>query len=203
SPGGHVELAVLQDQQRRYMAKGDYALYPDRKELRLADMTLRFDTTYWAMTRPSAIEWGGPGIRVTDLELKNRGTGRVYANGLLPTNGVANFRLDVDNFPISNITDITQTDIDATGIFAIHGTMTGTLADPVYRGAFGVVQGTYNGTPVPDLRGRFEYANEELTAHADALRPDGRSMTTADGRIPINLALSGVTGDRLLPRPMS
>jgi translocation and assembly module TamB len=40
-------------------------------------------------------------------------------------------------------------------------------------------------------------------AHLDALRGGGTPMMTVDGRVPINLALSGVTGDRLLPDPMS
>ncbi len=203
SPGGHADIALIQDKNRQYAATGDYALYPDRRELRLANMSFRFDTAYWSMTRPSAVTWGGPGVRVIDLELKNRGDGRIYANGLLPTNGVADFRIDVDNFPISNVADILQTDINVGGIATLHGTMTGTLADPGFRGAFGVVYGTYNGTKVPITRGTFAYADRQLTSHVDMVRDDGRSMAVADARIPINLALSGVTGDRLLPDPMS
>jgi len=202
-PGGHVELAVMQGDNREYSARGDYALYPDRKELRLADMTFRFDTTYWSMPHPSLVSWGGPGIRVTDFELRNRAEGRIYANGLLPTSGVADFRLDVDNFPVSNIVDIVQTDIDMTGILTLHGTMTGTLSAPAFRGAFGLVQGTYNNTQVPTVRGTFGYADKLLVTHFDAESPKGTMMMVGDGRIPINLALSGVTGSRLLPEPMA
>ncbi|HEY6828632.1 MAG TPA: translocation/assembly module TamB domain-containing protein [Gemmatimonadaceae bacterium] len=203
SPGGHAELSVLQGKNRQYAASGDYALYPDRRELRLANMTFRFDTTFWAMTRPSAVTWGGPGVRVIDLELKNRGDGRIYANGLLPTSGVADFRLDIDNFPVSNVADILQTDIEVAGVATLHGTMTGTLANPGFRGAFGLVYGTYNTTKVPITRGTFAYADRQLTSHIDLLRDDGRTMAVGDARIPINLALSGVTGDRLLPDPMT
>jgi hypothetical protein len=203
SPGGHVDLTVLQDKNRQYAANGDYALFPDRRELRLENMKFRFDTAYWTMTRPSAVTWGGPGVRVIDLELKNRGDGRIYANGLLPTNGVADLRLDVDNFPVSNVADILQTDIDISGVATVHGMMTGTLSDPGFRGAFGIVYGTYNGTKVPITRGTFAYADRQLTSHLDLLRDDGRTMAVGDARIPINLAFTGVTGDRLLPDPMS
>jgi translocation and assembly module TamB len=203
SPGGHIELAVTQGNRREYGAKGDYALYPDRKELRLANMTFRFDTAYWSMPHPGTIQWGGPGLRVADFELRNRTDGRIYANGLLPTSGVADFRLDVDNFPVSNIVDIVQTDIDATGSITVHGTMTGTMTNPAFRGAYAFVQGTYNGTAVPDLRGTFGYANQLLVTHADALRKGGLPMATVDARLPINLAFSGVTGERLLPDPMA
>jgi translocation and assembly module TamB len=203
SPGGHIELAVTQGNERRYGATGDYELYPDRKVLRLADMRFQFDTAYWALTHPSSVQWGGPGIRVTDFELRNRGDGRIYANGLLPTEGVADFRLDVDNFPVSNIVDIAQTDIDADGIITVHGTMTGTLKNPAFRGAYALIRGTYNGTPVPDLRGTFGYADELLVSHAEALRATGQPLAVVDARLPINLALSGVTGDRLLPQAMA
>src|SRR6185503_9827293 len=142
--GGHVELAVTQDQRRHYGAKGDYALFPDRKELRLADMTFRFDTAYWSMPHPSRILWGGPGLRVNDFELHNRSNGRIYADGLLPTEGVADFRLDIDNFPVSNIVDLTQTDIQMSGILMAHGTLTGTLRAPAFRGTAGLVNRTYH-----------------------------------------------------------
>lgn len=203
SPGGHVELLVTQDRTRQYSARGDYALYSDRRELRLADMTFRFDTTYWSMPHPSLVTWGGPGIRVDSFELRNRGRGRLYANGLLPTSGVANFSLDIDEFPVSNISDILQSDVNVGGVFSLHGTMTGTTRDPAFHGAFGVALATYNGTAVPDLRGTFGYSDRSFVSHLDAVRGNGRPMTTVDARLPINLALSGVTGSRVLDAPVT
>lgn len=201
--GGHVELLVTQDQSRQYMARGDYALYPDRRELRLADMTFRFDTAYWSMPHPSLVTWGGPGIRVDDFELRNRGRGRLYANGLLPTSGSANFTLDIDEFPVSNVSDILQSDVNVSGVMSLHGAMTGTTRDPAFHGAFGVVGATYNGTPVPELLGTFGYADRSLVSHLDAVRGTGKPMTTVDARLPIDLAISGVTGPRLIDAPMS
>ncbi|HVX39756.1 MAG TPA: translocation/assembly module TamB domain-containing protein [Gemmatimonadaceae bacterium] len=202
APGGHVELVTRQSDNREYGLRGDYALFPDRKELHLADMTFRFDTAYWAMPHPSTLIWGGPGLRVVDFELRNRGNGRVYANGLLPTSGEADFTFAVDNFPVSNIVDIVQTDVNATGVLTIAGDMRGTLSDPTFRGAFGLVQGTWEGDSVPTLQGTFGYADEALVTHVDALR-NGQSITTVNGRVPINLAFTGVTGSRILPAPMA
>ncbi len=203
SPGGHLELGVIEDQQRRYSANGDYALYAAQKQVKLTDMKFQFDTVAWTLMRPSLVTWGGPGMRVSDFELRDRGAGRLYANGLLPTEGSADFRLEVDNFPLSNVVDITQTDVRLNGLLMLHGNMTGTLGAPRYKGAFGIVGGSWNGTKVPDVRGTFDYANLQLVAHADALRKTGDIVTTADAHLPINLALTGVAGDRLLPRPMA
>jgi translocation and assembly module TamB len=203
SPGGHIEVVVTQAGDRQYAAKGDYALYADRKELRLANMTFRFDTAYWSMPRESALQWGGPGLRVTNLELRNRGNGRIYANGLLPTSGVGDFTLDIDNFPVSNVVDLVQTDVDVTGIVTLRGTMTGTLSNPAFRGAFGMIDGTYNGAPIPDLRARFGYADRALAVHLDAVRRNGQAMATVDARLPVDLAMTGAPADRLLALPMS
>jgi translocation and assembly module TamB len=115
---------------------------------------------------------------------------------------VADFRIDVDSFPVGNITELAKTDVNVTGMIAARNE-SGTLSAPAFRGTFGVARGTYNGTQVPKLLGRFGYADRQLVAHMDALRPSGASMMTVDGRIPINLALSGATGNRLLPEGMA
>ncbi len=203
SPGGHVEVAITQGKERQYGLSGDYDFNRDRKELRLASMRFQLDTALWIMPHPGAIRWGGPGVEVENLELRNRGGGRVYANGLLPTEGVADFRLDVDSFPVANIADLTETGIDVGGMITLHGTMAGTLSAPAFRGTFGVTRATYNTTAVPDLLGRFGYADRQLVAHLDALRSNGMPMMTVDGRVPINLALSGVTGNRLSSEGMA
>src|SRR5205085_8594592 len=111
--------------------------------------------------------------------------------------------LDIDNFPVSNIVDLVQTDLDLSGTVTLHGYMAGTLSNPSFKGAFGVVNAKYNGTTVPELHGRFGYAEREVVTYIEALRNGGQPMTTVDARLPINLAFTGVTGDRLLPQPMA
>ena len=59
SPGGRIELVVGQGDGRQYSAKGDYALYPGRGEIRLTQLTFRFDTAFWSMPHPSSVQWGG------------------------------------------------------------------------------------------------------------------------------------------------
>src|SRR5438046_7811363 len=81
--------------------------------------------------------------------------------------------------------------------------MSGTLNEPAFRVAFGTTQGEYDGTSLPELHGRFGYANRELVTHVDAIRSTGASMATLDGRIPINLAFTGVTGSRRIDAPMA
>ncbi|HKO16710.1 MAG TPA: translocation/assembly module TamB domain-containing protein, partial [Gemmatimonadaceae bacterium] len=202
APGGRVEVVVVQAGDRYYGLKGDYALSTSGRQLRIADMQLQLDSTTWQSTHPSVVYWRPSGIEVQNFELRNGATGRIYANGLLPTAGTANFVVAVDNLDVGNVLDAVQSDIPLRGFATVHGRLVGTLTSPTFRGAFGLVDGTYNGTDVPGLHGTFDYAAERLVTHAEALREGGAPMMVADAQLPLNLALTGVTGPRLLDRPV-
>lgn len=201
--GGRVEVGVRQGDQRDYGVKGDYVLRPDNRELRIANMQLRFDTTVWQATHPATIQSRSTGIAVQNLELTSGPNTRIYASGLLPTNGVGNFELAVDNFQVGDLLDILQSDLALQGLVTLHASMQGTLASPRVRGAVGMLGGVYKGDTVPELHGTFGYANRSATAHLDMLRHGGAPMATVNANLPVNLALSGVTGSRLLPGPIS
>ena len=201
--GGRVELAVRQGDERDYGLKGDFFLRPENRELRIANMQLRFDTTVWQATHPASIQMRPQGIAVQNLELRSGATSRIYANGLLPSNGVGNFQLAIDNFQVGDLLDILQSDVDLKGFVTLHGSMQGTMAAPRLNGALGLVGAVYKGDTVPELHGTFGYARRALTTHLDLLRRGGAPMATVVANLPINLALSGVTGSRLLPGPIS
>lgn len=201
--GGRVALLVRQGDQRDYGVRGDYIVSPSLKQLRLADLELRFDTTMWRATHPATITSRPVGIQVQNLELRSGTTGRIYANGLLPSNGVGNLDVAIDNFQVGDLLDVLQSDLDLKGFVTLHGSMRGTLAAPTLRGALGLAGGVYKGDTVPDVRGTFDYARTALVTHLDLLHRGGVPMATVNANLPVNLALSGVTGSRLLQRPLT
>jgi translocation and assembly module TamB len=142
------------------------------------------------------------GIELHDVELRSNKGGMVYLNGMLPTEGNANLVLDVQNFQVADVTSFLQSDFPMRGILTARGTLEGTLRNPRFRGAAGLVGGNYNGSLIPDFQSTFSYANASLTAHAEALRQGGAPVLIADASVPINLAFSGVTGPRLLDLPL-
>jgi translocation and assembly module TamB len=52
------------------------------------------------------------------------------------------------------------------------------------------------------LRNGFQYANEKLVSHSEMMRNGGQPLARIDVEAPINLALAGVTGSRVLDRPL-
>ncbi|HMC55034.1 MAG TPA: translocation/assembly module TamB domain-containing protein, partial [Gemmatimonadaceae bacterium] len=146
--------------------------------------------------------WHSAGVEVHDVLLQSSTGGRVYANGMLPTEGNANLVLDIANFQVSDVATFMQSDLPLRGVLTARGVLEGNMRNPRFRGAAGIVNGNYNGSIIPDFQATFNYANASLTAHAEALRKGGTPSVIADAIVPVNLALSGVTGPRLLDAPM-
>jgi translocation and assembly module TamB len=201
-PTGSIGVRIRQGGERDYALHGDFTLDKARNELRLADMTLRFDTTTWRTTHPSAVRWGGRGTEVVNFELVNGPSRRIYANGLLPTEGRANFDFEVKEFAVENLAELLQSDLPITGRVSLEAHVEGSATDPRMQGKLAFVRGTYNEASVPDVHGTFAYANQRLTTNATAIDSTGRRLAVVDGTLPINLALSGVTGSRLLDAPI-
>jgi autotransporter translocation and assembly factor TamB len=195
-PNGTAEIVVNQDNARTYSANAAFTLDKLRNELKLNNLRLQFDTSVWASTRVAALHWGQAGIDVENLELRNSSDGRIYVNGFIPKEGNANLDIAVENLNVADVIALTQSAYDATGLISLNVHATGTLENPQFKGTFGGTDLTYNGKPVAEVRGNVEYANQTLTGRAEATRGGSTPFLIAEGTVPINLALTGVTGSR-------
>ena len=199
---GKIDVVIHQHESHDYRLSGNFALHTEHSEIHLDRLNIRFDTTTWVSARPSTIRWGGRGIQIVALDLRQGTRGRIYVNGLLPTEGTARLDVEISGLEVSHVVELLQSDLEATGVLQVVARIEGTTRDPRVRAALGVTGASYRGTVVPDLRARFTYADEVLDAQAEALRGTGTPVAVAEGVIPINLALAGVTGPRLLDRPL-
>ncbi len=199
---GKADIAIHQHESYDYRLSGNFALHADHREVHLDRLNLRFDSTTWVSARPSTIRWGGRGIEIVALDLRQGTRGRLYVNGLVPSEGSARLDIEVSGLEVAHVVELLQADLEATGVVQVVARVEGTTRDPRVRAALGVTGASYRGTVVPDLRARFTYADEVLDAQAEALRGTGTPVAVAEGVIPVNLALAGVTGPRLLDRPL-
>ncbi|MFL5502829.1 MAG: translocation/assembly module TamB domain-containing protein [Gemmatimonadaceae bacterium] len=196
-PNGTLQLVVNQDTQRTYSADAAFTLDKVRNALTLNDLKLQLDTSLWASTHAAALHWGQAGVDVDSLELRNTlNNGRIYVNGFIPKEGSANLDLAVDNLNVADVIGLTQSDINARGLVTFNVHATGTLANPQFKGVFGATDLVYNGTAVPEVHGNVQYANQTLSGRAEAMRPGEAPFVVAEGTVPINLAITGVTGSR-------
>ena len=195
-PNGTAQIVVNQDNARTYTADAAFTLDKIRNELKLNNLRLQFDTSVWASTRVAALHWGQAGIDVENLELRNGPNGRIYVNGFIPKQGNANLDIAVDNLNVGDVIALTQSAVNASGLISLNVHATGTLDNPQFKGAFGATDLVYNGTTVAEVHGNVDYANQTLTGRAQATRSGGQPFLIAEGTVPINLAITGVTGSR-------
>ena len=195
--GGRMQLLLRQAEGKEYAAHADYRIHPDHRELHLDDLRLRFDTTTWASAGPGDVHWGARGIEVNNIDLRHGPTGRVYVDGFIPrsTGTPASLEAMVTDFEIGDVVTLAQSDLDAHGKLSLGAKFEGTLADPRFTGAVGILDPVYRGTALPQLRTAFAYDGTRLTAQAQALQ-DARVIALAEGRVAIRLG-SGGTGPRL------
>jgi len=196
-PNGTVEIVVNQDNARTYSADAAFTLDRIRNELKLNNLRLQFDTSVWASTRVASLHWGQAGVDVENLELRNATDGRIYVHGFIPKEGNANLDIAVENLNVGDVVALTQSDINASGLISLNVHATGTLDNPQFKGTFGATDLIYNRATVADVQGNVEYANQTLTGRAEANREGQPAFLIAEGTVPINLAITGVTGSRL------
>ncbi len=192
---GHADVAVFQDPRREYRVRSDFDLAANQKRVALQNVFLRFDTTQWTSTHPSTLSWA-QGLSVGNLELLSNHGGYVRANGRLPQGAPGDLRLDVEGVQLGDITSLLQDTASATGLLGLHARMQGTGRAPVMSGSASLAQATYGGKPFPDTRATFNYAGARLTSEAQLFRGT-TLLALANATVPVNLALSGVTGSRL------
>jgi autotransporter translocation and assembly factor TamB len=195
-PNGTVQLVVNQDNDLTFSADAAFTLDKIRNTLTLNTLKLQFDTTVWASTSPAAVHWGQAGVEVDKLELRTGANGRIYVNGSVPKQGNANLDIAVDNLNVADIIALTESSINATGLITLDVHATGTSDNPQFKGTFGATNLLYNGGTVPEVHGNVQYANQTLTGRAEAMRAGSQPFLIAEGTVPINLAITGVTGSR-------
>ncbi|HSJ23162.1 MAG TPA: translocation/assembly module TamB domain-containing protein [Longimicrobiales bacterium] len=197
---GRAVLAAYQDDDTDVHADVAFTLALERNELRVADATIRFDTTTWQAAQPGVIAWGGGDLEVESLEFVSNDGGRIFVDGVLPAAGSGNFDLQLRNFQLEQVATLLQLEDDLEGAIDLDARVTGTRSAPVINGTGELRDGRRNGGELPDVRAVLAYADETLTADALLLH-EGRTLATLDARLPMDLAVT-TTGPRLLDGPL-
>lgn len=192
---GSVELAVAQDPDRDYRAQAGFILSAERSQISYSDLTLRFDTVFWRSVRPAMVSWAGGGIEVEGVELRNDQGGLIAVDGRLPAQGDADLRITVESLQVADILGLLQDTVAVRGLVWAGAEVDGTGTAPVIRGSLAVREMAVDTVQVPDVEADFDYASQELRVEGQLVQ-DGRTLVTAVGRLPINLAVSGVTAPR-------
>ena len=195
---GRVDVALYQDRERDYRLNSEFTLALDRKEVRIRDLTMRFDSTVWEEVRPGRVSWAAAGVELDRIELRSARGGRIFADGRLPTEqGSGDLRLAIDSLQIADFAALLQDTLETRGLLTLDARVQGSLRAPRASGALALDSAARAGQEIPSVRSTFAYAARELTAHLEATR-DTLDLLLADVVLPVDLALSGRQGPLLL-----
>ncbi|CAN5820832.1 hypothetical protein BH23GEM3_BH23GEM3_09690 [soil metagenome] len=202
SGAGQAVFAAYQNDATDLRVDSDFTLSLERNELRLRDLALRFDTVTWRSTQPGVVSWGGAGVEVETLELQSNVGGRIFVDGDLPAEGAADLEVAIEDLEIGHLVALLQDDRQASGRVSLDVRVEGTQRSPRFRGNVEARGIMHEGRNIPDARAAFAYAGEELSAEGE-LHRGGLRLAEAEARLPVDLALAGREGPRLLDRPIS
>jgi translocation and assembly module TamB len=197
NPNGNLTLSIHQDANRAYDATAQFTLDKGRDDLILDELKLRFDTTVYASTGPSTIHFSPDGTSIEHFEVKSASGSRVFVDGRIPTVGDADIQLDITQFEVGNVAALLQSDVPVRGLVSVDARMQGTRTNPAVSGAFGLERIFYKDHATPEVHGRIDYKGETLHADVNANLEGRAPLLVAQGTVPINLALTGVTGSRV------
>jgi translocation and assembly module TamB len=194
---GRAVVAAYQDDRTDFRLDADFALSLDRNELLFRDLDLRFDTVTWRSVQPGAVSWDGRGVELRTIELVSNTGGRVFLDGDLPVEGSADLEVVIDRLPLDHVVSLLQDEQEATGVLSLRAEVQGTLASPVFEGEGSLLRATHDGRELPDVRASFAYAGAALTLDA-TLHREAVELGRVEGSLPIDLALAGREGPRLI-----
>lgn len=196
-PNGTANFVIHQDTGRVYTVNAAYTLNKNRNDISLNALKLQFDTLVYASSAPSLIHFGPAGVTIEHFEIKSPQNRRVYVNGTIPSTGPVDLDIGFNQFDIANVTALLESSLTAQGLVSFTGHVGGTRAAPRINGVFGVERFSYAGHPTPELHGKFDYAAQTLHADASANLEGKGPILVARGAVPVNLALTSITGSRV------
>lgn len=198
---GAAQLAIFQDSERDYRLAAGYQLSLERNRVQLDDLVLRFDTVTWRSTGPGVVSWGGDDIEVETLELRDGRGGRLFVDGTVPVEGEGDLQLTVEDLEIGPFVGIVQDSMNVQGVLSLDAAVQGSQRAPRLTGRASLIEAAIDDTQLPEVQTDFAYADAALQADA-TLTHAGNLLAVAEARLPVNLALAGYDGPRVLDAPM-
>ena len=201
---GEGSVLLARRSGEEYAATGAFALDSLGGDVRLTEASARIDDLAWTLSRPAGIAWTETSLTVDSLEVDRVGSDpmRVLAGGTLAWGGASDFRLDVRGMHIEQLIRAVQLQgVDASGHLDLSVTVAGPAEDPLIAAAFEIEEPRYDSIRLTRVGGSLDYADRSADVRAEVW-DQTRTALTAEGTVPLNLALTDVE-ERRLDEPMS
>ena len=165
--------------------------------LELRDARVRLQSGEWRTRRSSAVSWRGGSLDVDSLVLDKGDSATVALAGRLAAAGDSAMGIRIVELPLSDIATLRQSRDDLDGRLSLAMRVTGTPASPRADGRASLTHVVLREDSLPDARATLVYADARLTVAANVGDSAAATLARATAQIPVNLAVTGVSGSRL------
>ncbi len=193
APSGRFDLQLVRSEAEDYRARAAFQVDTLGGEVQVEELALRFDDALWILADTAVVAWTDTGLRVENLELVREGEEdglRLTAEGLIPREGPADFRLRIDELPLERLARLLQADtVPVEGLLDLDLRVQGTAAAPEVLGTIAAEDVRYDEVRLDRVAGDVAYRDERLQVDLDAWRDDLPVMEV-EGFVPVELSLS-------------
>jgi hypothetical protein len=159
----------------------------------LDTLTLNLAHQTWNLQRQARLAFSAEqGVEVRDLSLARAdGAGTITANGTLPPRGNADFTLSIRALDLAELHRLVPMVPALTGTLSMDATVRGPVGAPVMDVQAWLLGLTYGQARADSIYLRALTDATGMNVNAQA-RVAGRTLLTAEGRLPVTLSLGGI-----------
>ena len=192
-PTGSADVLLVRSPEESYQGRLAFEEESDVRTLHLDELVLRFPDERWNLGGPGTISWDADGLTFRDFRLRSPGLGgmRLQAQGRLPFDGEADFRLEADALDVRRIAGVLQLEEVLEGMLNLDLSLTGTDEEPVIGLALLADGFRFRAYVLDRLEADVNYADRRAAGDV-ALRSDSLQVLTLAGELPLNLSFNSV-----------
>ncbi len=165
--------------------------------LDLEDAWVHLPSGDWRTRHPSTVTWRAGSLGVDSLVLEKGDSATVALAGRLAAAGDGAMGIRLVDLPLSDIATLRQSRDELHGRVTLEARVTGTPSAPRANGSASLTHIAVRDDSLPDARATLVYADARLTVAANVGDSAAATLARATAELPINLALTGVSGSRL------
>ncbi|MCH7933909.1 MAG: hypothetical protein IIC36_07905, partial [Gemmatimonadetes bacterium] len=192
-PSGNVNVFLVRSPEESYSGLLAFDKEGDVRTLHLDELVFRFPEERWNLGGPATVSWDPDGLTIRDFRMRRPGVGglRLQAQGRIPFDGEADFRLEAEALDLRWIAHLLQLDEVLEGVVDLNFNMTGTDDAPVMDLAISIDGFRFRDYVLERIEAQVAYAARRATGDV-ALWNDSIQVLTLDGEIPLDLSFNAV-----------
>jgi translocation and assembly module TamB len=190
-PRGSFSVGGLTRTKVAFQSAGDFAMATNAADVLLRSVTVRTDSSAWALLNPSRVVLeGANGVAIDSMVVANRSGARITVHGVVPDTGRARMSLRADNIPLRDVGQIMQLKDSLRGVAQLSVEGAGTAASPEMTMQARLSDVSYGALKIERVNASAAYALRRAQVGID-LQADGRPALVARGSLPIELSYFG------------